>query len=190
MDFTTILLIALALAVDAFAVAMATGAVLPAVGLRHTFRLAWHFGLFQAGMNVLGWATGLTVQSYIESVDHWLVFALLTFVGGRMIIEALTSGEEERAVADPTRGKTMVMLSVATSLDALAVGFSFSLLELHIWLPAVIIGVVATILTAAGLHLGHFVGSKSRLGPAAEVLGGIVLIGIGLNILRQHGVFL
>ncbi len=189
MDFSTILLIAIALAVDAFAVAMATGAVLPRVGFRHTFRLAWHFGLFQAGMNVLGWIAGLTVQGYIERVDHWLAFGLLAFVGGRMVVEALGSGDEERKVADPTRGKTMLLLSVATSIDALAVGLSFSLLDLSIWLPAVIIGVVATILTAVGIHLGHFVGSKSRLGPASEVVGGIVLIGIGVNILREHGVF-
>ena len=189
MDFSTIIIIALALAVDAFAVAMATGAVLPRVGFRHTFRLAWHFGLFQAGMNVLGWIAGLTVQAYIEKVDHWLVFGLLTFVGGRMIFEALGSGDEERKVRDPTRGKTMVLLSVATSIDALAVGLSFSFLDLSIWLPAGIIGVVATILTAIGIHLGHIVGSKSRLGPVSEVAGGLVLIGIGVKTLFEHGVF-
>lgn len=189
MDLSTTLLIAVALAVDAFAVAMATGAILPQVGFRHTFRLAWHFGLFQAGMNVLGWIAGLTVQGYIEKVDHWLAFGLLAFVGGHMIYEALGVGDSEKTVSDPTRGKTMVLLSVATSIDALAVGLSFSLLNLNIWFPAAIIGVTATILTAAGLHLGHFVGSRSKLGPASEVVGGIVLIGIGVNILRQHGVF-
>lgn len=189
MDFSTILLIAFALAVDAFAVAIATGAVLPEVGFRHTFRLAWHFGLFQAGMTFLGWISGLTVQGYIEKVDHWLAFGLLAFVGGRMIFEALGSVDEERQVADPTRGKTMVLLSVATSIDALAVGLSFSFLDLSIWLPAAIIGVVATILTAMGIHLGHFVGSKSRLGPSSEVVGGLVLMGIGVKILHEHGVF-
>ena len=83
----------------------------------------------------------------------------------------------------------MVLLSVATSIDALAVGLSFSVLAIDVWLPAFIIGVVATILTAVGIHLGHFVGSKSRLGPATEVIGGLVLIGIGVRILFEHGVF-
>lgn len=189
MDFSTILVIALALAVDAFAVAMASGAVLPNVGFRHTFRLAWHFGFFQAGMNVLGWLAGLTIQGYIEKIDHWLAFALLAFVGGRMMVEALESGDEEREIADPTRGKTMVMLSVATSIDALAVGLSFSLLDLSIWFPAAIIGVVATLFTTVGIHLGHFAGSKSRLGPVSEVIGGFVLVGIGVKILFEHGVF-
>lgn len=189
MELRTIVVIAFALAVDAFAVAMATGTVLPRVGFRHTFRLAWHFGLFQAGMTIIGWLSGLTVQAYIERVDHWLAFGLLAFVGGRMITEALGSRDEERRVADPTRGKTMVLLSVATSIDALAVGLSFSFLDLNAWFPAVIIGIVATALTTVGIHLGHFVGAKSKLGPASEVIGGLVLIAIGVKTLQEHGVF-
>ena len=188
MSFNTILLIAVALAVDAFAVALSAGITLPRVTMRHTFRLAWHFGLFQAGMNIIGWGLGLSVRSLIEQVDHWVAFALLAFVGGRMIIEALRD-EEDAEPSDPTRGRTLVMLAVATSIDALAVGLSFAVLKVDIWFPALVIGLVATFLTAIGIHLGHFVGSSSRLGHKVEVGGGVVLIIIGLNILHEHGVF-
>jgi putative Mn2+ efflux pump MntP len=190
MEFSTIFLIAVALAVDAFAVAIATGVCLPKVSFRHMFRLAWHFGLFQAGMNIIGWAAGLSVRAYIDRLDHWLAFGLLTFVGGRMIIEALeTLDDKERCEKDPTRGRNLIMLSVATSIDALAVGLSFAMLKTAIWFPALIIGVVATAGTAIGIHLGHAVGSATRLGRRVEIAGGLVLIGIGLRILHEHGVF-
>ncbi|MFW8600101.1 manganese efflux pump MntP family protein [Desulfobacterota bacterium M19] len=188
MSLSTIFLIAAALAVDAFAVALATGIALPRVGWRHTFRLTWHFGLFQAGMNIIGWALGLSVRHLIERVDHWLAFALLAFVGGRMIIEALKT-EEEADRGDPTRGRTMIILAVATSIDALAVGLSFAVLKVSIWFPALVIGIVAALFTALGIHLGHFVGHSSRLGPRVEIAGGLILIIIGLNILHSHGVF-
>jgi putative Mn2+ efflux pump MntP len=189
MSFNAILLIAIALAVDAFAVALATGITLPRVTIRHTFRLAWHFGLFQAGMNIIGWGLGLSVRSLIEQVDHWIAFALLAFVGGRMIYEALQNEEDRAEPGDPTRGRTMIMLAIATSIDALAVGLSFAILKVDVWFPALVIGIVATILTAIGIHLGHFANKSSRLGPMVEIGGGLVLILIGLNILHEHGVF-
>jgi len=190
MSLSTILLIALALAVDAFAVALAAGIALPWVGRRHTFRLAWHFGLFQAGMNIIGWAAGLSVRASIERFDHWLAFGLLAFVGGKMIVEAMALEEEERRDAkDPTRGKTLVLLSLATSIDSLAVGLGFAVLKVSVWFPALVIGVVATVLTAVGLHLGRVVGSASRLGAKVEVAGGLVLIAIGVRLLHEHGVF-
>jgi len=188
MDPIEIFIIAVALAVDAFAVALAAGVSMCNVGYRQTFRLAWHFGLFQAGMNVLGWAAGLTVRSLIESVDHWIAFGLLAFIGIRMIREAMAD-DDSRKATDPTRGKMLVLLSVATSIDSLAVGLSFSFLHISIWMPALVIGVVATILTAVGLHLGCLVGAKSRLGSRAEIMGGLVLVAIGINILHEHGVF-
>lgn len=189
MTITAILLIALALAVDAFAVALATGACLPRVTPRQTFRLTWHFGLFQAGMCLLGWAAGLSFRSLIESFDHWLAFALLLAVGGHMVHAALRDQPEQCAPADPTRGWSLLMLSVATSLDALAVGLSFALLQVEILLPALSIGLVAALLTGIGLHLGRLLKSGSRLGAATEVAGGLVLIGIGITILHEHGVF-
>ena len=188
MSFGAILLIALALAVDAFAVALAAGVGLQRVGVRRTFRLAWHFGFFQAGMNVIGWAAGLSVRSVMEAMDHWLAFGLLAFVGGRMILEAIREAEEDRRKADPTRGRTLVILSVATSIDSLAVGISFSVLDIAIWGPALVIGLVAALLTGLGLHLGRLAQSASRLGAKAEILGGGVLLAIGFHILHEHGV--
>lgn len=188
MSTAEIFLIALALAVDAVAVALAAGVTLPRVGLRHTFRLSWHFGLFQAGMNIIGWAGGLTVRSYIEALDHWIAFGLLAFVGVHMIIEAL-GGEDGEEKADPTRGRMLVMLSVATSIDSLAVGLSFAILGVSVWMPALVIGVTALVLTAAGLHLGRLAGAASRIGSRAEIIGGLVLVAIGLRILHEHGVF-
>ena len=189
MDILTTLLIALALAVDAFAVAVAAGVSLCAVSFRQIFRLSWHFGIFQAGMTILGWMAGLAVRTFTEEVAPWLAFALLGFVGGRMIIEALRPAGEDSTASDPTQGKTLIILSVATSIDALAVGTSFAILKTPVWFPAFIIGIVAAILTIIGLRLGCLAGASSRLGSRAVILGGLVLIGIGLKILHEHAVF-
>ncbi|MEJ2031911.1 MAG: manganese efflux pump MntP family protein [Deltaproteobacteria bacterium] len=186
MSLAAIFLIAVALGVDAFAVSLAAGIGLPWIGPRRTFRLAWHFGFFQAAMNVIGWAAGLTIRPFMAAFDHWLAFGLLAFVGGRMIWEALRETEMERRQSDPTRGRTLVVLSVATSIDSLAVGISFSVLATSIWLPALFIGLVAALLTAAGLHLGRAMRAATRLGTRAEILGGLVLVAIGFNILRAH----
>lgn len=186
MPFSAILLIALALAVDAFAVALAAGVSLCRVDSRQVFRLAWHFGFFQAGMNILGWLGGLTVQPYIAAVDHWVAFALLALVGGKMILEAVREEKEQRQGSDPTRGRMLVALSIATSIDSLAVGLSFAVLRISVWLPALIIGIVAALLTAIGLRLGCLLGSASRLGARVEIAGGLVLIAIGLKILQEH----
>ena len=189
MDFLTIILIALALAVDAFAVAFASGVSLCQVNGHQTFRLAFHFGLFQAMMNILGWTAGLTVRTLLESIDHWLAFGLLVLVAAKMIKDAIGRREEEAKKVDPTKGYTLIMLSVATSIDSLAVGLSFSVLNVSIWLPAAIIGLVATLLTVIGLKLGCLMGSASSIGARAEIAGGLVLLGIGFNILHEHGVF-
>ncbi|HEY5471554.1 MAG TPA: manganese efflux pump MntP family protein, partial [Candidatus Limnocylindrales bacterium] len=129
------------------------------VSTRTTLRLAWHFGLFQFFMPILGWLAGLSLAHWISSVDHWIAFGLLAAIGGKMIYEALWGDEEKRAATDATRGSSLVVLSVATSIDALAVGLSLALLGVPIWYPAVIIGVVAFGFTAAGLHLGCRFGS-------------------------------
>jgi putative Mn2+ efflux pump MntP len=183
-----LLAVAVALAMDAFAVSVATGLALPRVTLRHSFRLAFHFGLFQALMPILGWLGGLTVRAWIESFDHWVAFGLLAFVGGRMLWEALQGEDGEEKRQDPTRGWSLVLLSIATSIDALAVGLSLSVLGVSIWFPALVIGLVALAFTAAGLHLGRLVGRVRTLSQVSNALGGLVLIGIGLRILWEHGV--
>ncbi len=189
MDWITLLGTAFALAMDASAVAIAAGVTLGRVSLRHTFRLAWHFGFFQYAMPVIGWSGGLAVRPLIERYDHWAAFGLLVFVGGNMLREAVQHRDAKPEKRDPTKGMTLVMLSIATSIDALAVGLSFSVLNISIWFPALIIGIVAAACTAAGLHLGKTVGASSRIGSYADALGGIVLIAIGLKILFEHGVF-
>lgn len=184
-----LLALAVALAMDAFAVAVATGVQLRCVSPRQTFRLSFHFGLFQALMPIAGWALGLTVREYMEAWDHWLAFGLLAFIGVRMMREAMAGDDAEDGRCDPTRGMTLVILSVATSIDALAVGLSLSILGISIWTPAVVIGVVCAAFTAGGLHMGRVLANASRLGHRAALLGGVVLIAIGLRILYDHGVF-
>jgi putative Mn2+ efflux pump MntP len=181
--------IAVALAMDAFAVAIAAGISLKQITFRQNFRLAWHFGLFQAIMPAIGWGAGLGFRDLIVRYDHWVAFALLLFVAQGMLREALKTDQQRSETKDPTRGLTLVMLSIATSLDALAVGLSLSLIKINIWIPAVIIGVVACAFTTIGLHLGKRLASATRLRRWADALGGAVLIVIGLNILREHGVF-
>lgn len=191
MHTLTILGIAVALAMDAFAVAIATGVSLKQVSVRQTFRLSWHFGLFQALMPIIGWGLGASIQSYVETYAHWVAFVLLALVGGNMLKEALLTDEEEdeKPQKDATKGMTLVILSVATSIDALAVGLSMSMLKVSIACPAIVIGIVAGLFTIVGLHLGKRVARLTWLSTWAEVLGGLVLWLIGLNILRENGVF-
>jgi putative Mn2+ efflux pump MntP len=184
MSTATLIGIALGLAMDAFAVAIGVGLTLKKVSPRQTFRLAWHFGLFQAFMPVIGWLAGLTIERWISAFDHWIAFGLLAAVGGKMIYEAIWGDEEKRQTADPTRGMSLVVLSVATSIDALAVGLSLAFLGEDIWYPAVVIGLVAGALTTVGLQLGQRFGHV--LGRRMEIVGGLILIGIGAKILIEH----
>ena len=187
-DIVNISAIAVALAMDAFAVAIAAGVTLKNVSFRQTFRLSWHFGLFQALMPVIGWSAGSMVRVYIAPYAHWIAFGLLSVIGLKMIREAFKIDEDIRQKKDPTKGMMLVILSVATSIDALAVGLSISMLKVGIWLPEGIIGIVAGSFTIVGLHFGRRIGSAVKLGLYAEVFGGVVLIVIGFNILRGHGV--
>jgi putative Mn2+ efflux pump MntP len=183
MNWITLLGIAVGLAMDAFAVATATGLALGSVTPRHVFRLAFHFGLFQFLMPVIGWAAGHTFSNLIGAYDHWVAFGLLAFVGGKMLWEAFTDHEAEMR-SDPTRGLMLVTLSVATSIDALAVGLSMAMLGVEIWFPSAVIGLVAAGLTTVGLLLGNRLGA--RCGFWAEVAGGCVLLAIGTEILATH----
>jgi len=183
MDAITLTGLALALAMDAFAVALGTGAVLSRLTGRHLFRLGFHFGLFQALMPVIGWLVGLTIMQWVEAWDHWIAFSLLAIIGGRMIYEAF-SDEEKTDDRDPTKGLSLVLLSIATSIDALAVGFSLSVIGVSIWMPALVIGLVAGVLTIVGMLLGGRIGD--RWGSRVEIFGGLVLIAIGIKILIEH----
>jgi putative Mn2+ efflux pump MntP len=183
MDAITLLGLALALAMDAFAVALGTGAVLSRLTGRHLFRLGFHFGLFQALMPVIGWLAGQTIIHWVSAWDHWIAFSLLALIGGRMIHEAC-SDEEKPEDRDPTKGLSLVLLSIATSIDALAVGFSLSVIGVSIWIPSLVIGLVAGALTVIGMLMGGRIGD--RWGSRVEIFGGVILIGIGLKILVEH----
>ncbi len=177
-----VLLIAVSMAMDAFAVCLVAGSLNRATGGRSAFRLSFHFGLFQFIMPVVGWLAGKTLEPLIRNYDHWLALGLLAFVGIRMIVSALQG--EEAQPADPSRGWTLVALSVAVSIDALAVGLSLGVLGISVWYPAIIIGIVTGLLSLLGLRIGQRFGS--RLGKPVEIIGGLVLIGIGVRIVISH----
>jgi len=183
MSFISIFLIALALSMDAFSVAMAIGAAGRGHSSIAVIRLATAFGIFQFVMPILGWLLGKTVVSYISDYDHWIAFGLLLIVGLRMIKEYFDKDEKERT-KDPTKGWSLLILSIATSIDALAVGVSFAFFDVNIYYASAIIGIVCFIITALGMIFGK---ALSRiLGRKAVLLGGIVLIAIGIKIVVEH----
>jgi len=183
MSFFSIFLIAVSMAMDAFAVCLGVGTQTASAGPRRTFRLSFHFGIFQFVMPVIGWFAGKTVVQYIAAYDHWVAFGLLAIVGVRMIRSGLDAKSDAR-LADPSRGWSLVLLSLATSIDALAVGFSLGIIGVTIWYPAVMIGVVTGLISWLGLFLGNRLGEK--FGKRVEIAGGILLILIGLRILISH----
>ena len=186
MSLFVIIGIAIGLAMDAFAVAVACSLTMGKVSKRQIFRFAFHFGLFQAMMPVLGWSAGRMVYQYIAAMDHWIAFGLLAFVGGKAIYQALCGDKEQLWKGDPTRGISLVIFSIATSIDALAVGLSLSVLDVKIWYPALIIGIITAVMTTIGMLLGCRIGA--RFGKLMEVTGGLILICIGLKVLISHWV--
>ncbi|MBN1533893.1 MAG: manganese efflux pump [Spirochaetes bacterium] len=184
MELLTIIGIALSLAMDAFSVCVVAGAQIGRPTLRHYFRLSFHFGLFQFFMPVLGYYGGVFIESAIHSYDHWIALSILSFIGLKMLWESFKDKESDAPANDPSRGATLLMLSIATSIDAAAIGFSFAALRIPILKPAWIIGVVCAACSAAGLLLGSTIGP--RIGAWAERLGGAVLISIGIKILIEH----
>ncbi|MGA2330733.1 MAG: manganese efflux pump MntP family protein [Syntrophales bacterium] len=183
MSCLSILIIAVGLGMDAFSVAVGVGASLRAVSWGAVFRLSSCFGLFQFFMPMAGWFAGVSAANIIAGYDHWIAFGLLALVGGKMIIEPFT-GETKVHTTDPTKGLTVTILSVATSIDALAVGFSFAFLQLPVFYPSIIIGIVAFVMTACGMLFGEKLGVI--FGKRVEIFGGLLLIGIGVKILMEH----
>ncbi|MEW5924158.1 MAG: manganese efflux pump MntP family protein [Candidatus Zixiibacteriota bacterium] len=184
MDVITLILIAIGLAMDAFAVSIASSIIIGKVNKRQVFRLSFHFGLFQATMPVIGWLAGRTVLEYISGLDHWVAFGLLGFIGGKAIYESFNGTDDNHQRSDPSKGFSLVLLSTATSIDALAVGLSFAVLNVTIWYPSLIIGVITGGLSLIGVLLGSRLGR--RFGKRMEIIGGLVLIGIGIKILIDH----
>jgi putative Mn2+ efflux pump MntP len=183
MNLFDILFLSLGLSMDAMAVSLCAGAAGFTASLRSSFRIAFHFGLFQAVMPVIGWFAGRTVASIVASFDHWLAFLLLSIVAIRMIRSGLGMRQTVSS-CDPTRGSELVMLSLATSIDALAVGFSLALLGVPILSPALLIGLTTFTLSAVAAQLGRRIGLV--MGKRMEIVGGGVLFLIGLRIVITH----
>ena len=180
-----IFLIAVSLALDAFAVSVSSGISIPGFGGRQAVKMGLWFGGFQFGMPLIGWLLGSSVSRYIEAMDHWVAFALLAIIGGRMVWGALRqgAGEEEEAPSDLS-ARRLCMLAIATSIDALAVGVSMAFMNVPVLLSAVVIGVVAFVLSVVGGMVGKRLGALFQ--RRAELVGGLVLIGIGLKIVIEH----
>lgn len=186
MSFFLVFAVAFALAMDAFGVSIGVSLSLERLTMRQTLRLASSFGLFQFVMSFLGWQAGQSVlMKHIESFDHWLAFSLLLVIGAKMIYESFKREKDSgKASADPTKGSSLLLLSVATSIDALAVGLSLAVLHLDILYPAAVIGLVAFLMTALGSKIGPLLGRLA--GKRAELSGGLILILIGIKILLDH----
>lgn len=182
MSIVSILLIAIGLAMDAFSVSITSGITTKKVNYLNVLKMGFSFGFFQLFMPILGWMTGSALRAYIIAVDHWIAFSLLSFVGIKMVVESLKEGSQ---LIDPFDNKTLLLLSISTSIDAFTIGISFSFLDVSIFLPVVIIGITTFLLSSVGILMGnglrHFF---ERL--KVEIIGGMILIGIGLKILIEH----
>jgi putative Mn2+ efflux pump MntP len=182
MGVIELLLISVGLAMDAFAVSVGKGMTLTQVRPRHALTAGAWFGAFQALMPIIGYFVGRSFASYVASVDHWIAFGLLILIGANMIREAVWGDDEE---IDGNFGfRTMLLMAIATSIDAMAVGISMAFLDVDIWISALVIGVVTLSLSAVGVYLGSLFGS--RLGSKAGVVGGLILIAIGIKIVIEH----
>lgn len=185
MDALSIVLVAIGLAMDAFSVAAVAGFVLRTFSVRQAFTLSFSFGFFQFFMPIVGWLAGSTVAGLIADYDHWVAFALLAVVGGKMIREGIRSKNvAEVPRSDPTRGISLLVFSVATSIDALAVGLTFAFTSVEVLYPAIVIGMVAALFSLFGVYLGAR--SSRFFGRYVELVGGVILIFIGLRILITH----
>lgn len=192
MGLIELILLAIGLSMDAFAVAICKGLNMRKVNYKHTLLIALFFGGFQALMPVIGWVLGKQFEQYITSIDHWIAFGLLVLIGGKMIWEVFRGEEEEDACScactEKFDLKELFILAIATSIDALAVGITFAFLQVNIWMPISLIGVTTFGLSIVGVMIGNKFGEKYK--SKAELAGGIILILIGFKILIEHlGIF-
>lgn len=186
MDIISVLLIGIGLAMDAFSVSVTDGIVLKKPTPMQAAKIALFFGGFQFLMPCAGYLLGSAFAKYITAFDHWVAFALLAFVGGKMLIEAIGEKEADEEIKNPLSFTTLIVLAVATSIDALAVGVTFATMPevLTIWQASAVIGVVTFFISFGGVYIGSKCGNL--LGNKAEIIGGLVLLGIGVKILAEH----
>lgn len=185
MSFFELFLLAVGLSMDAFSVSICKGLGMQKVNWRVTLALAVAFGAFQAGMPVIGWALGSQFLHIIEPIDHWIAFGLLAFIGGNMIREALSDDEDDDAgTVDHIDLGELLMLAIATSIDALTVGIAFASLSVNIWTSVALIGVTTFVFSIAGVLIGNQFGMRYR--KPSQIVGGIILILIGAKVLLEH----
>lgn len=185
MEIVSVILIAVGLAMDCFAVSITTGISVKKHRIRRAAMIALSFGFFQGFMPILGWLAGLGLKDFITGVDHWIAFGLLSFIGAKMIYESVRL-KKEKDEKSAFNGYLVLILSIATSIDALAVGVSFAFLHVSIVIPVLVIAGIAAALSFAGFFVGQKLGHffENRI----EILGGLILIGIGLKILIEHSI--
>lgn len=184
MSTAELLIIAIGVAMDAFAVSIAKGLSVQKVSPLHSIKVGLWFGGFQAMMPLAGYFLGINFSSFLESVDHWIAFILLGVIGFNMIRESFSNGEDEQHSTD-FGFRTMLLMAIATSIDALAVGVSFAFLgDVNIWIAVGLIGVITAVLSAIGLHIGNLFGGRCK--SKAEFTGGVILVLIGIKILIEH----
>jgi putative Mn2+ efflux pump MntP len=184
MDLLTIFILAIGLSMDSFAVSVGCGLTEQKISFRHAAKIAFSLAFFQGTLPVLGWVMGTEIKEYVEGIDHWIAFFLLLFLGGKMILERFKTSDPEK-ISDIYSWKHIIILSIATSIDALVVGFSFAMASTrNIFGWAMIIGAVTFFFAMLGIRIGKDVGCT--FGPKVELLGGIILIGIGFKILIQQ----
>jgi putative Mn2+ efflux pump MntP len=171
---------------DAFAVSVSSGVAIKNMHIKYAIRIGLFFGVFQALMPVFGWSAGRLAAGHIKRFDHWIAFGLLAFIGGKMIYEAFQLNEDSEE-KDPHNIYILFTLAIATSIDALAVGVSFSFLDIQIITPVTIIGIITFIFSFAGTYIGNRLGHLFE--DKLEIIGGLILIGIGLKILLEHTLF-
>lgn len=185
MGFVELLLVAVGLSMDAFAVSVCKGLSVKKVGVKHAALAGLYFGGFQFLMPVIGYLLGFRFENIIQNVDHWIAFVLLAFIGGKMVWEALHEDPEETEQGEPKLDlKELLMLAVATSIDALAVGITFAFLQVNIWGSVSLIAATTFVLSLIGVWVGNRFGSRFQ--TKAEIAGGVILVLIGLKILLEH----
>lgn len=184
MSFWTVFFIGVGLSMDAFAVSLCKGLGMRRLSIKNTLIIALFFGGFQALMPLIGWLLGTQFESYVKAYDHWIAFGLLLFIGGKMLLDAIRGGEEAPDAGDGMNYRELLLMAVATSIDALAVGITLALSTVNIFSAIAVIGVTTFVLCVIGVLLGHAFGTKFQKG--AQILGGAVLVLIGVKILLEH----
>jgi putative Mn2+ efflux pump MntP len=184
MGIIEIILLSISLAMDAFAVSICKGLSMKKIDWKKAIIIGLYFGIFQAVMPIIGYFLGTASQGFVSNIDHWIAFVLLVLIGGNMIREAFKEESESENANDNVDFKTMIVLAIATSIDALAVGITFAFLDVNVPLAVILIGIITFIISLIGVKIGNKFGSKYE--NKAEIAGGIILILIGIKILLEH----